>query len=140
MTDFTGRGTFKAQVDAIVRKNKELMTDIVKEAAFEIVDEASKPRQKGGNMPVVTSFLRNSVSASLSGMPAGPDRPSEGATYGYDPARVLTTIAGLKVGGTLWVGWTAVYARRMNFKYGFLDLAVQKWPQIVDRIIRKLRS
>lgn len=143
MTDFTGRGSFSAQVQGMIKKNKELMSDIVKEGVQEVVAEASKTRQMGGNMPAVTGFLRASGAASLTGMPSGPDRPNADAspgTYSPNEAQIQATIAGLKPGGTLFFGWTAVYARRMNFKYGFLDLAAQKWPQIIDGVIRRLRE
>jgi hypothetical protein len=35
-------------------------------------------------------------------------------------------------------GWTAVYARAMEAKYGFMRLGAQNWPKIVDAAAKEV--
>lgn len=57
---------------------------------------------QGGKMPVNSGFLRNSSVVSTEGPPDG--------TVG-DPALVFSTV---ELGQTVWAGWTAAYALRME--------------------------
>lgn len=139
MSDYSGKGSFKAQVSAIVRKHKDATEALVKEATFEVIDVASTSREDGGNMPVDLGFLRSSGQASLNGLASGPSRPSdEVKSYSLNEAGILATLSKVKLGDTIYFSWSAVYARVQNYRYGYLDLAVQQWPQIVDKIARKM--
>ena len=103
---------------------------------------------KGGRMRVDTGFLRASGQASLTGMPTGPSRPpSEEPGAHYDdgspvPASVVVTIASINVenGDKFYFGWTANYAKFREAKDGFLRLGVQRWQQIVDATVQRLKQ
>lgn len=107
---------------------------IFQDSAARVGREASVPVSKGGKMPLDTGFLRASLCASTSGMPSAGGVPLEVALLSLD------------VGGTVYAGWTAVYAMRMEYGfsgedslgrtyrqqgYGFLRASVQRWPEYV---------
>lgn len=125
--------SFAADVDAWARKSKLRMEAIFKESLQRVVEDANTPRAQGGNMPVDTGFLRNSLLADINAMPSGPSRrEGDGPIKPSDDVGLVFVRATL--GDTLYVGWSAVYARRMNIKYGFRDSAAQKWPQVVAEV------
>lgn len=111
----------------------------------------------GGNMPVQTGFLRASLLASTAAMPSINDeaKPADGKTYNYDPSSIDTVILTADLGQTLYFGYTAAYARRIEYGFSgedslgrsyntparrFVALAAQRWPQIVEANVAKLKS
>lgn len=131
-------GKFTADVDAWIQKSERLMRAVAQESAQRTVDEAQTPQAKGGRMPVDTSFLRNSCTANIGSMPSGAGKPSEGAASGGDQ-QIATTIISWKPGQTLYIGWVANYARNMEFRYGFVRMAAQKWQQTVREVTGELK-
>lgn len=130
-------GEFQAKVEGFVARYKEAADAVVRQSTQELIEQAQKSRQKGGNMPVVTGFLRASGQLSLNGFTSGPAR-GDGANVSAPD--YTATLARAQAGDTLYFAWSAVYARRMNYKYGFLDLAVQNWQSIVDGVVGELRG
>lgn len=112
-------------------KTEERMEAVVKTALQDLADEVQRPRAKGGRMPVDTGFLRNSAGAAINAEPSSVGIYSEGQTS--------IVINRLKMGDTLFFGWSANYARYMNNRYGFLDLPVQNWDNIVFKAIKKVQ-
>ena len=134
---------FGDQVRAFANKAKLRQEVIFRESAQELMDEANTPEAQGGKLPVVTGFLRNSQAASTSGMP--------GADAGQ-PSLVLLKV---EVGQTVWMGWTAVYALRMEHGFygedklgrvyaqagkGFARAAAQNWQFIVQRVAAQVKE
>lgn len=145
------RKSFSASVNDWARKASGRMEMVFKESVQRTLSDAQTPVAQGGRMPVDTSFLRNSLAASLDGMPSGPSRPGEGSG---DPAEVGLVIARARLGGTIWAGWTAAYARRIEYGFtgpdalgrvynqsgvGFLETAAQKWPSTVNAVVAEAR-
>lgn len=129
-------GNFSAKVDDFVRVSKERMEAVTKDAIQTLVEDAQLPVAKGGHMRVDTGFLRASGQYSLNGMPTGPSRPSDGVST----ADTTVMLAKLQVGGRIFFGWTANYAKYREYHDGFLGLAVQRWQSIVDESVRKLKQ
>ena len=131
--------TFSASVDAWVAQTRQRTLAVFRSSLQELVTTMQKPVAKGGNMPVDTGNLRNSLMASTSQMPTFRDAPTAEAEH------VAVVIAGLDLGDTLYAGYTANYAAFQE--YGargqagrrFVGLAVQKWQEIVDGEAKKLR-
>lgn len=134
---------FGDQVRAFAEKAKLRQEAIFRESAQDLLEEANTPEAQGGKMPVDTGFLRNSSAASTDGMPG-----SDGAV----PALVFLR---LEVGQSVWVGWTAAYAMRMEHGFygedklgrtyaqagkGFARAAAQNWPFIVQRAAVKVKE
>ncbi|WP_367346450.1 hypothetical protein [Stenotrophomonas bentonitica] len=134
---------FGAQVKAFAEKGKAMQLAIFRESAQRLMEEAGTPEGQGGRMPVDTGFLRNSRAASLDGM------PSDG---GLDPPLVF---AEMELGQTVWAGWTAKYAMRMEHGFygedskgrtyaqagkGFARAAAQRWDFIVAEVTAEIRG
>jgi hypothetical protein len=121
---------------------------IFKEATQEVVEEMQKPVGQGGRMRVDTGFLRASLLASSTSMPAinASAKPVEGGAYTPDCGQIEAVIAGADIGDTLYFGYTASYAGYREYGAngqpadGFVRLAAQSWPIIVDRKAAELKA
>lgn len=118
--------SFSAELSDWARKTEERMTAVLRQSVQDLVAEAQTPVSKGGNMPVDTGFLRNSLKSEILGATAitGAD--------GY-----LLVAQGIEPGQIAEFTWTAHYA--VHVHYGargrpgrmFAELAAAKWPDIV---------
>jgi HK97 gp10 family phage protein len=128
--------TFTAQVDEWARKSEARMIAVVRDAAQKTRDLMQIPTEKGGNMPVDTGTLRNSIQAGINAPKVAPAfRPAN--PYDYDEAGTALVIAGLEPGDTLYLTYSANYARFVEYGAngrpgrGFVRLATQKWKRTV---------
>lgn len=129
--------SFSANVSAWARKSRLRTTAVFRDAVQRTLRDAQTPIAQGGNMPVDTSFLRNSLGASLAGPPRGPSVQAESQG---NPDDVMLVIAGAQLGDVIWAGWTAEYARHMEARYGFRESAVQRWSQHVAAAVREAKA
>ena len=110
--------------------------------------EMTRTRAEGGTVPVDTGNLYRSLVASTSGMPKTSAQPSAGSNVNS----VITT---LRPNQPVWFGYTAAYARRMNFGFvgadslgraynqqgnHFVERAVAMWPEIVSDAVQEVRN
>lgn len=131
---------FTAQVEHFVTKSKAITTAVMKEGVQEVINVAQTPTAKGGHMRVDTGFLRASGQVSLTGMPSGPSRGDPKSNYAYDDGSVVLELTKAKPGDTIFFGWTANYALARESKDAFLRLAVQRWQQIIDGVVARLKA
>lgn len=125
--------TYKlAELGEWAEKTELRMEAVIKTSLQDLSEEVQRKRAKGGRMPVDTGFLANSAGAALNTVPA-----SDGS-YEYNQGTTSLIINRLRIGDTFYFGWSANYAKYMNHRYGFLDLPVQDWNNIVIRAIRKV--
>lgn len=128
---------FDKQVKAHADKYKRRLEATFKASAQELFSQAQAVASEGGKMRILTGFLRGSFSTSINGQPQGPSRnPYTGTTQqtDWDQAQTVVTIAGAKLGDTIWGGWSANYAQIRESKDGFMRSAAQNWPLIVNRV------
>lgn len=140
---------FATQVSDWVKNVKEAHEAVFHEAAQRVTHEMNTPRGQGGNVPVDTGFLWHSLLASDSAMPvirpdAKPDRAGhtkgDPPIYKFDAGPVELTIKNVPIGGKIYLGYIASYARYVNDgTHGrpgamFVELAAQRWPQIVKEV------
>jgi hypothetical protein len=132
---------FDAQVDAWVRKSNKRMLAIMRESAKRVAIMTLKTRGEGGNMRVDTGFLRASFQSSLTAMPKIDinSRPNKNRTYAPDSAFELN-IGNAHLGNTIYMGFTAGYARPREYKDGFVRLAAQKWSGIVKQVTKEAKA
>jgi hypothetical protein len=106
--------TFSAEIDGWVRQTRERIEFVFREAAQDLAEEVV------AKAPIDTGFLRHSFTASGEQMPVirADARPAEGAKYAFDSAAVNLTIANVPLGGTIYFGFVAKYALRIE--YGFV--------------------
>lgn len=127
--------TFTAQIKAFTDRAKEKLETVVKQSAQEVYSIAQTPKAQGGRMPVDTGFLRNSLVAELNGS----------TVAGGADAYVLA-VAGMDLGDVVFAGWTANYARHMEYGTSrtpgnhFMLAAAQQWPAIVARNAEVVRN
>ena len=121
--------SFSTQIDDWIKASQGRIDAVAKQSAQDVVAAAQKRRSAGGNMPVDTGFLVNSIRGNVGGMPSSSSQPVALAIFRWMPAQK-----------PLYIGWTAHYARYMEYKYGFMRLATQQWQDIVTRNANKLRG
>lgn len=109
---------------------------------------AQLDRGAGGRLRVDTGFLRASLMASTSQMPAinPAARPAEGQTYPYTGAEIEAVIASAEIGQTIYLGYTASYAAHREYGArgqapdAFVRTAAQQWPTIVSQVESELKG
>ncbi|MGN7734374.1 HK97 gp10 family phage protein [Ensifer sp. 22564] len=140
--------SFSAAVAQWADKIEGAVEAVFKESVQEVVEEMQTPVGQGGRMRVDTGFLRASLLASSTSMPAinASSKPTEGTAYSPDFAQVEAVIAGSDIRDTLYFGYTAAYAGHREYGAngqpadGFVRMAAQNWPIIVDRKAAELKS
>ena len=120
---------FQQQVNDWIKQSQVRIDAVAKQSAQDVVALAQKRRTSGGNMPVDTGFLVNSIRASTSGMPSSSSDAVATGILRWKPESQL-----------IYIGWSAQYAPYMERRYAFMRLAAQQWQSIVDSNARKLRS
>lgn len=133
--------SFAAQVSAWASAEMERAEAVYQTAAQTVANEVRTPVASGGRMPVKTGNLRRSLMASTSSMPTIIEGKQQ-----FSDSPIELVIAGAELGGTIYLGFQAAYAARMNYGFvgqdslgrlynqagfGFVDAVSQRWPQIV---------
>ena len=132
--------TFSADLERWVRKSERRMEAVVKQSAQAVIEIVQTPQAKGGKMPVDTGFLRNTGVIALNTAPSGPAKADEGDAGEWDISSITLTINDVEIGDTIVFGWSAVYARKMEERYGFAQSAAMQWPSIVAVNANELRT
>lgn len=142
--------SFAAQVSEWAKAELEREEAIFHEAAQTVANEVRTPVAEGGRMPIDTGNLRRSLMASTADMPT----IREGKTE-FQDSGIELVIAGSQLGDTVYLGFQAAYAARMNYGFvgtdslgrtynqtgfGFVDAVAQRWPQIVTQAEAKVRA
>lgn len=124
-------------------KTEEQLMRIFKQSIQDVLELAQTPKAQGGHMPVVTSFLRNSLASDLNGV-----KLAEG------PDSYVLALASLQAGDTAFFSWTAEYARRVHYGFTgtdslgreynqagqpFRDNAAAQWQSIVAANAEKVQ-
>ncbi|SMP36841.1 hypothetical protein SAMN06265373_1212 [Shimia sagamensis] len=126
--------SFSAQVHTWSEKAKRNVELVLKQSAQDLFEFAQTPVSKGGNMPVDTGHLRNSLVAGLNG-----------STSLTGPNAYMLAIAGMKVGDVMFGGWTAEYARPVEYGAAgragrfYARGAAQQWQSIVATNAARLK-
>ncbi|MPS98606.1 MAG: hypothetical protein E2581_08910 [Pseudomonas sp.] len=141
-------GAFADQLSAWGKQTEARMEAIYRRSVKLLADEMATTKPQGGRVPFETGNLARSLVASTQGMPKTSTTPTAGATVGV-------VIATLKLNQPIWLGYQAIYARRMNYgfvgadKLGrvfnqqgsyFVEGAIEKWPQIVAQAAKEIQG
>jgi hypothetical protein len=123
---------FIADVSRFADKTADQMLLVARQSIDDVVRIAQTPVAKGGNMPVDTGFLRNSLVTELRGAKVG--EGADSYTLG---------LSALKLGDPFNVAWTADYAIPRHYMVGvgqggglWRDNAAQQWGRIVEQNAR----
>lgn len=141
-------GAFSDQVGAFARETEERLTAVWRDAVQRTVASMQTPVGQGGNMPVDTGFLRNSIAANRGTTPPSiplVSGPGEGS-FSYDASDINLTILSATPQEGMTILYTAEYAIYAEFgargRPGrrFVGLAVQRWPEFVRRANNALEN
>ncbi len=123
---------FIADVEAFAKKTIDQMERVAKQSVQDVLEDAQTPVAQGGDMPVDTGFLRNSLVVRIGG--------TQRSKGGDDFILGLST---MKLGNTITAEWTAKYAIPRHYMAGnktggglWRDKAAQKWAFVVAKNAR----
>lgn len=122
------------------------MTALLRNSVQQLAVEASTTIPNDGRVPVKTGNLARSVVID--------NKPPQVIDVLAKQQDFSLGVAEIKPGDTIYIGWTANYARRQNYGfqgedslgrtfnqsgYGFAEAAAAKWPAIVAEQAAKMR-
>ena len=118
-------------IGALLDKYERQMTFVAKDATGSVVAAAQLERDSGGKLPVITGFLRSSIAAALGTIPSGPVKGDPNKRY---PAGTIGAelIRWNPAEAPIYIGWSAIYARKIEYQTGFLRSATQRWDSFVN--------
>lgn len=123
---------------------KALLTALLRNSVQALAKEASTTIPNGGRVPVKTGNLARTVVV---------DTKSPQVSENLGTGDYSLGIANINPGDTIYIGWTAVYARRQNYGFvgadslgrvynqagfGFAEATAAKWPSILREQAAKL--
>jgi hypothetical protein len=143
--------TFSAEVDAWVRETKERIEAVFHMAAEDVAEEIV------ANTQIDTGFARHSFQASGTQMPVmrADAKPVDGVKYAVDTGPINLVISNVPLGETVYLGFVAAYARRLESGFvgqdslgrtynqsgrGMVRLAAQNWPWIVSEATARAKA
>jgi hypothetical protein len=110
--------------------------NVAKESLQDVIRDAQTPVGAGGQMPVDTGFLRNSLTVEVRGSQVA--EGGDSFTLG---------IAQLNLGDPISFAWTAQYAIPRHYAVGvgqggglWRDAAAVKWSTIVEKNAKELKA
>lgn len=131
----TDNRKFVADVDRFAELTKDKMLRVAKQSLQDVVRKAQTPVSQGGDMPVDTGFLRNSLVAEIGGVQRG---------RGADA--YILALSSMELGDPFRVAWTADYAVPRHYMVGvgqggglWRDKAAQTWSMTVAKNARLVR-
>lgn len=140
------RGSFSAAVGSWAKQSTERLTAVRRRSVELLADEMTKTKPNGGRVPVDTGNLARSLLASTAAMPKTSATPSVGSNVG-------AVAATLDLQQPVWLGYQAVYARRVNNGFVgadslgrvynqpgnyFVEGAIASWQQIVAKAVKEM--
>lgn len=141
--------SFSAAIGQWASESKERATAVYRRS-FELLGEemARSKNEEGGRLPYKTGNLSRSILASTQGMPKTATGPFSGSNVGV-------VAATLQLDQPAWIGYQAIYARRMNYGYVgadklgrvfnqagsyFVEGAIEAWPKIVAQAAKEIQG
>src|SRR5690606_1551318 len=140
--------SFAESVGSWASATEKRLSAVHKRAIEKLALEMTRTRAEGGNVPVDTGNLYRSLLASTTAMPKTAEGPFPGSN-------VASVVATLRLNDTIWLGFQASYARRINFGFvgadalgrvynqpgnHFVERAIAMWPQIVSEAVEEVKS
>ncbi len=133
---------FAGQVDEWTKETADRLDRVWKASTQELASVANN------GVPIDTGFARASFRASNEAMPLiNPSATNKGrAAVSQDFGEITTTIASAKLGGTIYLGWTAAYINVLEYGHskqapqGFARLAAAQWPSLVSQVVAEAKS
>lgn len=141
-------GTFSKSIAEWALETQERIDAVHARSVELLAEEMTRTKPEGGRVPFLVGNLSRSLQASKSGMPNTSAGPFSGSNVG------LVT-ATLKASETVWLGYQAAYAARMNYGFVgadslgrvynqqgnyFIEAATVKWTQLVEQAAEEVKG
>jgi hypothetical protein len=142
--------SFAATIGDWAREELERSEAVFQMAAQTVANEVRTSVAEGGRMPIDTGNLRRSLMASTAEMPSVKPEQTDFADGGVE-----MVIGGAELGSTVYLGFQAAYALRMEYGFvgtdslgrvynqtgfGFVEAVAQRWQQIVNEAEMNVRG
>lgn len=142
--------SFADKVSAWASETEERLLAVFQRAVVLLAQELTKTESAGGTLPHVTGNLMRSLLAQIGSMPA-----QGGAEERYAGSDVGAVVAQALLGSEIYLGFQAIYAKRMNFGFvgedslgrtynqagrHFVERAVALWPQCVKQAVQDVKN
>lgn len=127
---------FKSDIYDWISKVGVRLQGTPKGAIIQLMDDMRRPIAQGGNMPVKTGNLRNSLEIRFNSMPPANKKFDRNNIYTNPRNHIINTISKMQLGQKVYLGFRANYAYYMELKHGFVRLAAQNWVTIVTNQVR----
>jgi len=131
------------------QRQKENINNVLPRAVIAMAQLMARTIPEGGQTPILTGNLRNSVTISTGGMPSvgGKDLRYTRQEYsGMGPS--------IAAAGQASISYRAIYARRVNYGfvgedslgrfynqagYGFHESAIAQWPTVLAGVVNGMK-
>ncbi|WP_435170824.1 hypothetical protein [Falsirhodobacter sp. 1013] len=142
---------FAATISAWAAATKQRQTAVFRSSAQRVANEVRQTVNEGGRMPIKTGNLRRSLLASTTALPT----VSTAKDFSDQSGEITLTIGTAELGQTVYLGFQAAYARRLNNGfvgedskgrsynqegYHFIEGVAQQWQRIVSEEAVKLQG
>lgn len=142
--------SFKSQIQGWATETEERLLAVFRRSVELLAEEMTRTASQGGTLPHVTGNLMRSLLAQIGSMPAtgGPEQRYAGSDVGLVVAQAMLDT-------DIFLGFQAIYARRMNYGFvgtdsagrtyeqagrHFVERAVKLWPQIVKKAVAEVKA
>lgn len=140
--------SFSEVVGAWASATPKRLSAVHKRSIEKLAIEMTRTKAEGGNVPVRSGNLYRSLLASTTAMPKTAEGPFPGSN-------VASVVATLRLNDTIWLGYQAKYARRVNNGFVgadalgrvynqpgnyFVERAIAMWPQIVREAVEEVKN
>ena len=140
--------SFSKSISAWAAKAEDRTQAVYRRSVELLAEDMALTKPQGGRVPFQTGNLARSLIASTQGMPKTSATPTAANNIG-------AITAALSLDQSVWLGYQAIYARRMNYGFvgadvlgrvfnqqgsHFVEGAIAKWPQIVAQAAKELQG
>jgi hypothetical protein len=124
---------FIADVERFARLSADKMLRVARQSTQDVIREAQRTTAEGGDMPVDTGFLRNSLVTEV-----------RGGEVGVGADSYTLGVSSMQLGDAFQVSWTAEYAIPRHYMVNangglWRDKAAQQWTRIVAENVRRIQ-
>jgi hypothetical protein len=137
---------FIADVSRFADKTADQMLLVARQSIDDVVRIAQTPVAKGGNMPVDTGFLRNSLAVEINGVERAKGDGDAGKESNTSLDAVNFGLSNMALGDSASFVWASDYAIPRHYLVGvgqggglWRDKAAQQWGRIVAKNARRVR-
>ncbi len=130
---------FGAVVSRWTLETEERLLYVHQESARMVAKQMMLPKGQGGFLPYDEGDLQNSLTASNSSMPAVAFKQRK---FHENEGQIEGVIAAAKMGGTIYLGFRADYAQKLEYASGngFVRRTAQRWKSIVDSAVAVVKQ